>query len=136
MEQDGSDKLRRAISINKTGAAKAQLNTAIWLWFRRGDIVAIHMLAVAAHDCFNAIGKIASKPSVYGEWATRQSKSVQKRLREAQNFCKHGLKDLRPYFLEGLKNLSELSGLEGTDFFNLLLPHFESDRAKRTTSHK
>ena len=36
------------VQLNKMAAARRQLNTAIWLWFREGDPASIHTLAGAA----------------------------------------------------------------------------------------
>ena len=38
------------IRVTKLDAALRQLNTAITLWFRDGDEVAIHTLAAASHQ--------------------------------------------------------------------------------------
>jgi hypothetical protein len=42
------------LAVTKQSAARSQLETAIRLWFYEGDPVAIHTLAVAAHDCLHA----------------------------------------------------------------------------------
>src|SRR5437762_5336354 len=97
MAEPKPDKLHRGIRVNKTAAAEAQLSTAVWLWFHHSDPVAIHMLAVGAQDCFRAMGKMAGVPTVYGEWLNKQPKSIQKRAKEAQNFFKHGFKNLKGF---------------------------------------
>ena len=77
--------------VTKVSAAKSQLESAIWLWFNEGDPVSIHALAVAAHDCFNALVKhSARKESELQTWLDSQSKGRQERVRLAQNFFKHG----------------------------------------------
>lgn len=89
----------RAFFVTKHSAAQSQLETAIQLWFNEGDPVAIHTLAVAAHDCFNALVKNATgKPSEIETWIKTKSKGFQKRILEAQNFFKHGQKDLKATF--------------------------------------
>jgi hypothetical protein len=65
------------------------------LWFNCGDPVSILTLAAAANDCYDALGAHAGKPSLVQTWLRSQSKGFQKRIREAQNFVKHGRKDLK-----------------------------------------
>lgn len=53
---------KEKITVEKVEAARLQLNTAIDLWFHRGDDVSIHTLAAAAyqivHDVFQRTHKI------------------------------------------------------------------------------
>jgi hypothetical protein len=80
-----------SLIITKPSAARSQLESAIWLWFNEGDPVSIHALAVAAHDCFNALVKHRTqKSSGLQQYLETQSKGRQKRIRLAQNFFKHG----------------------------------------------
>src|SRR6267154_1678340 len=85
-----------SVLVTKPSAAKSQLETAIWLWFHEFDPVSIHALAVAAHDCFNAlVDYVTETPSTLQTWLAAKSKERQKRARIAQNFFKHGAKNLK-----------------------------------------
>jgi hypothetical protein len=83
---------KNVLMVTKPSAATSQLETAIQLWFLNGDPVSIHTLAVAANDCFNALSKLSGKTSLSTEWLKSQSKRIQQRTTEAQNFFKHGLR--------------------------------------------
>jgi hypothetical protein len=84
------------VFVTKLSAARSQLESAIWLWFHEVDPVSIHTLAVAAHDCFNALVKHAvGKPSNLQQWLAEESEGRRKRIRIAQNFFKHGSFDLK-----------------------------------------
>jgi hypothetical protein len=85
----------RFLEITKKSAAISQLETAILLWFGDGDPVSIHTLAVAANDCFHAMRALKGKPSVLRTWLRSQSKTFQKNAHNAQNFFKHGFKDIK-----------------------------------------
>src|ERR1700676_4736070 len=89
------DKLKIFIRVNKSEAAKAQLKAAIITWFQGGDPVSIHTLASAAHDCFHWMAKHKGKESILRAWMKAQSKGLQKRIADAQNFFKHGHKWLK-----------------------------------------
>jgi hypothetical protein len=39
----------KTITFRRLDAARRQINTAIWLWFNRADLVSVHTLAAAAH---------------------------------------------------------------------------------------
>jgi hypothetical protein len=94
--QPETDKVRLVIRIDKKVAAIAQLETAILLWFHDGDFVSIHTLAVASNDCYHAMAKIMQgKASILQTWLKTQSKGLQKRVIEAQNFFKHGHHNLK-----------------------------------------
>jgi hypothetical protein len=83
------------VLVSKQSAARSQLESAIWLWFNEGDPVSVHALAVAAHEIFNAlISKAKDKPAYLQEWLGDKSKGRQQRVRAAQNFFKHGARDL------------------------------------------
>jgi hypothetical protein len=82
------------LTITKTTAAQRQLETAISLWFNSGDPVSIHTLAVAALDCLHAIGTPLGKPSAVAAWTEAQSKPARERIKAAQNFFKHGFRDI------------------------------------------
>jgi hypothetical protein len=81
--------------VTKKSAAISQLESAILLWLSNGDVVSIHALAVAANDCFHAIGKLKNKPSRWQEFIESKSIAGKKAARRAQNFFKHGWKDLK-----------------------------------------
>jgi hypothetical protein len=76
--------------VSKPSVATSQLESAIKLWFADGDPVSIHTLAVAAHDCFDALSTFAGKPSMHQQWLKSQSVRKQKWAKEPQNFFKHG----------------------------------------------
>lgn len=83
------------LTVSKRSAAVRQLETAIKLWFTEGDPVAIHTLAVAAHDCLHAMGMAMDKASAIQGWINSQSKAFQDCAHEAQNFFKHGPKKVK-----------------------------------------
>ena len=84
------------LSVTKHFVARSQLDTAIQLWFLEGDPVSIHTLAVAAHDCFNALTKHTTGQRSYMEdWLASKSKGFKKQARVAQNFLKHGHNELK-----------------------------------------
>lgn len=80
----------RVLLVSKPSVATSQLETAIKLWFEDGDPVSIHTLAVATHDCFDALSAFSGKPSMNRNWLKSQSKMKQKWAKEPQNFFKHG----------------------------------------------
>jgi hypothetical protein len=82
-------------SITKLDAAQAQLDSAIWIWFTNDDPISVHTLAIAAHDCYHALGAHAGKPSFIATFMKAQSIGFQKRAKLAQNFFKHGGKRLK-----------------------------------------
>lgn len=85
----------RLVRVTKKSVAISQLESAIMLWFNMGDPASIHTLAVAANDCFHAMGKLKGKPSVFQAMIASQSETFKKRARRAQNFFKHGFRDLK-----------------------------------------
>jgi hypothetical protein len=88
-------RIHRVITVTKALAAKSQLETAIQLWFDDADPVSIHTLAVAALDCYDALGRQAGKPSRWRELMAARSRKVQDQSTYAQNFFKHGFKDIK-----------------------------------------
>jgi hypothetical protein len=88
-------RIHRVVIVTKASAARSQLETAIQLWFDDADPVSIHTLAVAAHDCFDALATRAGKPSRWRELMAARSRKVRKQSAYAQNFFKHGFKDLK-----------------------------------------
>ena len=87
--------MRLFVRVNKKEVAVVQLSAAIILWFHGNDVVSIHTLAAAAHDCFHAMATLKGKESILRAWMAKQSKGLQKRIADAQNFFKHGRKDLK-----------------------------------------
>jgi hypothetical protein len=85
---------RGQFKITKAVAAKAQLESAIWLWFTQDDPISVHTLAVAAHDCYHALGAHKGNPSFLPTFIKSQSKRFQRNAVAAQNFFKHGLNNL------------------------------------------
>ena len=75
-------------------AAEAQLKTAISVWFRYGEPIAILALANGAYDCYAALGAHAGRPSPFKGWLKTRSQGFQDRARDAINFIKHGPKKL------------------------------------------
>ena len=71
-------------------AARGQLESAIFLWFLEADPASIHTLSVAAQGVLNAIGRPRGTKSQAVEWINLQSRSFRDRVRDAQNFFKHG----------------------------------------------
>jgi hypothetical protein len=94
-QQRVDPRIHRVIIVTKASVARSQLETAIQLWFDDADPVSIHTLAVAAHDCFDALGKRAGKPSRWRELMAARPRIHQIRAAYAQNFFKHGRKDLK-----------------------------------------
>ncbi|HKP03889.1 MAG TPA: hypothetical protein VJU77_11095 [Chthoniobacterales bacterium] len=65
------------------------------LWFQTAESVSIHTLAVAANDCYRAMGRHkGAAPTLVKKWFDGQTPPVQQALLYAQNFFKHGFKDL------------------------------------------
>src|SRR4051794_13799982 len=83
-----------AVTLTKQGVAKAQLDTAIWLWFAHKDPISTLVLAYNAHDLIHAMGKAVGKPSEFKTWLESMPLSFQQRAKYVNNFCKHGFKDL------------------------------------------
>jgi hypothetical protein len=89
----------RAVILTKKSVAQSQLETAIWLWFRRPDPISTLVLAFNAHEILHALGKKIGKPSKYYQWLEALPKRFhperfQARWRYVWNFCKHGSKDV------------------------------------------
>lgn len=80
--------------ITKKSAAIGQLEGAIYLWFDYGDPAAILTLAAAANDCYHAMGKAKGRPAVIQAHIETLSRKEQDAARAAQNFAKHGMRDL------------------------------------------
>jgi hypothetical protein len=83
-------------SVNSEQAAKAQLETAVWLWFHQDDQevpyepVAIHTLASAVQGILHQVARDkGQKPSSLAQRMSADDKQGAI-LRRAQNFYKHG----------------------------------------------
>jgi hypothetical protein len=84
---------RRKLKINKRAAAKRQIETAVRIWFNRGDPVSIHTLSAAAGEILHALGRQKGLRSLH-DWIKSLPKPVQLRMHLAQNFFKHGFRDM------------------------------------------
>ena len=82
--------------VTKRDAAVRQLDQAIRLFFRRGDMLAVHTLTGAAFQLFADLGKISDivsrfrseeliRPERMNEWVQA--------LNNTQNFLKHADRD-------------------------------------------
>jgi hypothetical protein len=85
-----SEPLPAVARITRKDAATGQLETAILLWFYERDIASIHTLAVAAQGILDAIGREMGARSKVVTWISSRSKSFQEKIRNPQNFFKHG----------------------------------------------
>lgn len=82
------------IKVNRLDAARAQIETAIHLYFAEADPVSIHTLAAAAHDILDAVAK---RTGVFRSSKRKYLESLKpefrdeagKRLNAARNFFKH-----------------------------------------------
>jgi hypothetical protein len=81
--------------VTKEGAAQSQLETAIWLWVTEDDPISIHTLAGASNDILHALGSKIGQPSFHRKWLDAKPKRFQKWVSEAQNFFKHGFRDIQ-----------------------------------------
>jgi hypothetical protein len=86
-----------AIFLTKKKVARSQLETAIYLWFHYADPASIHTLAVAAHDCLHALGKACGKSTAMKDRMKGLNKTQRDRMTAAQNFFKHGDKELNKF---------------------------------------
>jgi phage terminase large subunit-like protein len=84
------------IQLNKMAAARRQLNTAVWLWFREGDPASIHTMTGAAFgvlsDLYFHRYKVRPVPLDTGNFPA-EFKGFEKGLRDmmaaTQTFLKH-----------------------------------------------
>lgn len=84
----------KELTVTKADAALSQLETAITLWFNYGYPISILALATAANDCYAALGGHVGHTSFFQTWFRSQSHGVQDRIRDMQNFIKHGRRRL------------------------------------------
>ena len=84
------------IQISKLDAARAQLETAIQLYFTNENEVAVHTLATAAHQVFHDVSKKrGGPPSIRGFQFVRPGfeKEWRQTVTAEQNFFKHADRD-------------------------------------------
>ena len=87
---------RQVHDITKVEAADRQLNQAIRLFFRCGDMLAVHTLTGAAFQLFADLGRVRGIVSRYrSEELIRPERMAEwiSALNETQNFLKHADKD-------------------------------------------
>lgn len=83
-------------TINKLDAACRQLDSAISLYFRESDPVAVHTLACAAHQVIHDINKHKKNPDLlYEKFITRRG-FKKEQINEHYNFFKHADHDPDP----------------------------------------
>jgi hypothetical protein len=51
----------KVIVVGRGAAIAELLDTAIWLWFLERDPLSTHVLAVAAYQCLESLGKASGK---------------------------------------------------------------------------
>ena len=94
-------------------AAKAHLETAIWLWFQQDseyvphEPAAIHTLAVAAQGTLRQVAKETQQA------LSRVAEAMQKEeaLRRAQNYYKHGTYTGKPKGKKSVSNMGHMTDL-------------------------
>ena len=87
-----------SVYISKLDAAKRQLETAIQIFFKSGDIVSIHTLAYAAHTLLYDLGKTQNIQSLLKDQFVSIIKPDKKdeiinKLNKSANFFKHADRD-------------------------------------------
>jgi hypothetical protein len=82
------------VTLDKSSVAKTQLENAIDLWFKYGDVASIHTLAAAANVVFDALGKQIKAPSIIREYLRHASRAEYDRFTAAEVFFKHAARDL------------------------------------------
>jgi hypothetical protein len=83
------------IIVSKELAARGQLETAIVLWFHYADPISIHTLAAAAQGILQGVAGKDHKLPHMRAWVKQFPVSVQKKLRDPQNFFKHADRDVK-----------------------------------------
>jgi hypothetical protein len=73
----------KVIVVGRGAAIAELLDTAIWLWFLERDPLSIHVLAVAAYNCLEALGKDSGKGPVI------KSKIGAEKFDTAYDFLRH-----------------------------------------------
>ena len=90
------------MKLNKVDVARRQLATALEMWFADGDPVAIHTLAMAAHDVASHVAKplgsiyltIYNRAVARAKELSKPTSEVHRRMKGPANFFKHA--DLDP----------------------------------------
>jgi hypothetical protein len=121
------------IKISKLDAARRQIDTAVRLYFDRGDPVSIHTLAAAAFEILKDLDKQAPKTGTFYDLIAQYvqpeyRKVVTKTLKEAQNFFKHADRDAEAVFEFSLAE-PELFLLGACDKFRELGGHRSAEMA-------
>jgi hypothetical protein len=83
------------IKITKLTAARAQLRTAITLWFDDGDPISIHTLAFAAYTVIHDASKGKRRDLLFDSRIVKEQyrREWNGRLKQHANFFKHADKD-------------------------------------------
>ncbi len=84
------------MDISKLDAAKRQLDTAVALYFRDGDVISMHTLAAAAHQVLMDLSKLEGIKSLVKETTLireERKKEYILKVNEAENFFKHATTD-------------------------------------------
>ena len=128
------------LKITKIEAARAQLKTAIELWFHDGDPVSIHTLACASHQIINDINAITADGNLIFDSTVindNKRKDWIKRIKADCNFFKHANNDATNiiefdintsefYFmfsLKGLMNIGVVGNVAETAYFKWFMLH-------------
>lgn len=138
------------IKISKLEAARRQLETAIVMFFNRGDAVSTHTLVAAAAGVIQDVNTAkGGKPMImdFQEVKPEHRKQLHKLVREAENFFKHADRDpdavleFQPestmfMILDAVEKYHELSGENPpitsifTVWFKAYMPHLFPDVEK------
>jgi hypothetical protein len=108
------DDLRKKIAVTKLAAARAQLRTAIRLWFQGADPISIHTLAYAAYEIIHVLSK---KQDQYRRGLIFDTDIIKdehqrdwndKMIKKGANFFKHAKKENADDSLEFMPSLTLL----------------------------
>ena len=55
------------ITVDRKESLKRLLDSAVALWFADGEPLAVHLIAMAIHECLQIIGKETGKAPALGE---------------------------------------------------------------------
>ncbi len=87
----------QTVRLTKLEAAKRQIITAIWLWFKDADIVSIHTLTAAAFGILNDLlhHRKKGRPMPFDEQYMPKGyeKEIRELLKSDEVFFKHARKD-------------------------------------------
>jgi hypothetical protein len=86
------------VTVDKVEAIRRQIDTAIWLWFNKGDTVSIHTLIDAAFGVLDELyqARKMGRPMPFDDdpsKTTDQQRQWRKKLKEAGTFGKHARTD-------------------------------------------